>query len=135
MVKGKGTRQIILNFLVYHVQNENGDGFLSLDYGLREFGIRGAKDRLAYYRRFVYEKGGLVKPEEGKGKSIDLKSIERFRYRTWCFTDSSIIGTKDVVSRFYHLFKDHFSSKHEKRPIRIQGLAAVYSLKRLSEMI
>ena len=121
--------------LGYHVQTENGDGFLSLDFGLREFGIRGEKDRLGYYRRFVYEKGGLVKPGEGKGKGIDLKSIERFQYRTRYFTDSGIIGTKDFVSRFYHLFKDHFSSKHEKHPIGIQGLDGIYSLKRLSETI
>ena len=56
-------------------------------------------------------------------------------YRTRYFTDSGIIGTKAFVSRFYHIFKDHFSSKHEKRPIGIQGLAGVYSLKRLSEAI
>ena len=121
--------------LGYHVQAENGDGFLSLDFGLGEFGMRSVKDRLGYYRRFVYEKGGVVTLEEGTGKVIDLKSVERFRYRTRYFTDSGIIGTKAFVSRFYHIFKDHFSSKHEKRPIGIQGLAGVYSLKRLSEAI
>ena len=36
------------------------DRFLSLDFGLREFAIKSAKDRLAHYRRFVYEKGGLI---------------------------------------------------------------------------
>jgi len=44
--------------LGYHVQTNNRDRFLSLDSGLREFAIKSAKDRLAYYRRFVYEGGG-----------------------------------------------------------------------------
>ena len=34
--------------------------FLSLDLGLREFGVKNEKDRLRYYREFVYEKGKVT---------------------------------------------------------------------------
>ena len=46
--------------LRYHVQTNNRDGFLSMDFGLREFAYKSEKTRLAHYRRFVYEKGGLL---------------------------------------------------------------------------
>ena len=48
---------------------------------------------------------------------------------------SGIIGSKVFVDWFYQEFKNHFSSKHEKKPKVIQGLEGVYSLKRLSEAI
>jgi len=66
---------------------------------------------------------------------IDLKAVERFRYRTRYFTDSGIIGTKGFVKRIYQQFKDNFTSKHEKRPKAINGLEGIFSLKRLSEAI
>ena len=44
-----------------------------------------------------------------------------------------IIGTNTFVSHIYEDFKDHFSSKHPKKPKVIQGLHGVFSLKRLSE--
>ena len=50
-----------------------------------------------------------------------MGKLDRFRYRTRYFADSGIIGTKDFVSRVYQGFKNHFSSKHEKRPKAIQG--------------
>ena len=97
--------------------------------------LEGAKVRLAHYRRFVYEKGGLIKEVEDRSKGLDLTGVNRFRYRTRYFTDSGIIGTKEFVSRVYQGFKDYYSSKHEKRPKPIQGLSGIYSLKRLSESI
>ena len=137
--------------LGYHAQTHNRDKFLSTDFGLREFALKGEKVRLAYYRRFVYEKGGLIEKAEDRSKgpneirydvtselhgaSLELSGVDRFRYRTRYFTDSGIIGTKEFVSRVYQGFKGHFSSKHEKRPRLIQGLNGVYSLKRLSESI
>ena len=137
--------------LGYHAQTHNRDKFLSTDFGLTEFvpseirctvtgelhgaGVKNAKARLAYYRRFVYEKGGLIKEVEDRSKGLELNGMDRFRYRTRYFTDSGIIGTKEFVSRFYQAFKGNFSSKHEKRPRLIQGLKGVYSLKRLSETI
>jgi len=151
--------------LGYHVQTRNRGRFLSTDFGLREFARKSANERLAYYRRFVYEKGGLIQEVEDRSKDpsemryavtnelhpngiknrnrfhragaagLELNSLDRFRYRTRYFTDSGIIGTKEFVSRVYQGFKDYFSSKHEKRPRLIQGLDGVYSLKRLSEAI
>jgi len=117
------------------VQTNNADGFLSLDFGLAEFGVRKAGDRLRYYRQFVYEKGGITTKGTEKVKGIDLGAVERFRYRTRYFTDSGIIGTKDFVDRLYLQFKSYFSSKHEKRPKSIRGVEGVFSLKRLSEAI
>jgi len=121
--------------LGYHAQTHNRDRFLSTDFGLREFAVKSSKARLAYYRRFVYEKGGLIREAEDRSKGLELNGADRFRYRTRYFTDSGIIGTKEFVSRFYQAFKGNFSSKHEKRPRLIQGLDGLYSLKRLSETI
>jgi hypothetical protein len=49
----------------YHIQSNNKDDFLSLDFGLREFGVLGAKERLRRYRRFLYETGAAI--DKGKG--------------------------------------------------------------------
>jgi len=119
--------------LGYHAQTQNRDRFLSTDFGLREFAHTNARARLAFYRRFVYEKGGLIPEVEDRSKGLELSNVDRFRFRTRYFTDSGIIGTREFVSRVYQGFKGHFSSKHEKRPRLIQGLDGVYSLKRLSE--
>ena len=121
--------------LGYHVQSHNADGFLSLDFGLREYGMSDNKDRLGYYRGFVYQKGGITEKGDVGVRGVDLKTVERFRYRTRYFTDSGVIGTKEFVERIYQRFKGNFSSKHEKRPKVIHGLEGVFSLKRLSETI
>ena len=121
--------------LGYHVQTNNRDDFLSMDFGLKEFGLMNKKDRLSHYRRFVYEKGGLTRHGAERRKGIELKAVERFRYRSRYFTDSGIIGTKVFVEKVYRQFKGHFSSKHEKRPKDIRGLEGIFSLKRLSEAI
>ena len=129
----------------YHVQARNKSGFLSLDFGLKEFGVKEKRERLKYYRKFMYEKGGVeirdrrpgIRDQEKEGekkiKNYEISAIDRFRYRTRYFTDSGIIGSKAFVDRVYQQFKDNFTSKHEKRPKAIQGLDGMYSLKRLSE--
>jgi len=137
--------------LGYHVQTNNRDRFLSTDFGLREFApekcaalshvnftgqaLKGVKERLAHYRRFVYEKAGLLTEAPNLQEGLELSNMDRFRYRTRYFTDSGIIGSKEFVSRTYQDFKGYFSSKHEKRPKAVQGLDGVFSLKRLSESI
>ena len=68
-------------------------------------------------------------------RGVDIDKVERFRHRTRYFTDSGIIGTKDLVARLYQSFKEHFSSRHEKRPKLVSGLDGIFSLKRLSEVI
>ncbi len=114
--------------LAYHVQADNKDEFLSLDFGLREFGVNDEKKRLRYYRRFVYEKGSLRAVKKERQKGFELSGVDRFKYRTRYFTDSGIIGTKAFVTRLYQTFKDHFSSKHEKRPkvIKRLGICTTY---------
>jgi REP element-mobilizing transposase RayT len=119
--------------LGYHVQTRNKEGFLSLDFGVAEFGVKPNQDRFKYYRKYVYEKAGLVKDQEQKG--YDLNAIDRFKYRTRYFSDSGIIGSKDFVSRIYQEFKSYFGSHREKEPRTIRGLEGVYSLKRLSESV
>ncbi len=121
--------------LGYHAQTGNWDGFLSTDFGLREFAVKGRKERLAHYRRFLYEKGGLLEEPADLNQGLELSYVDRFRYRTRYFPDSGIIGTKEFVSRVYQEFKGYFSSRHEKRPKPVSGLDGVYSLKRLSECI
>jgi len=121
--------------LGYHLQRKNEKEFLSLDFGLMEFGVKDKTERLRYYRRFVYEKGRVEGIEKERKKGFEMTDVDRFRCRTRYFTDSGIIGSKVFVDRLYRQFKDHFSSKHEKRPKTIQGLEGVYSLKRLSEAI
>ena len=121
--------------LGYHVQTGNKDEFLSLDFGLKEFGVKDAGDRLRFYREFVYEKGSIEGLDKEKDRGFEMGSLDRFRYRTRYFTESGIIGTKSFVQRYYKVFKHHFFSRHEKRPRTIKGLEGIYSLKRLSEGI
>jgi hypothetical protein len=137
--------------LGYHMQTGNKDNFLSLDFGLKEFGpsgirsavtsefhgasVKSGKESLRIYRRFVHGKGSLNFNEIERSTDFEIGAIEKFKYRSRYFTDSGIIGTKSFVSRHYQTFKHHFASKHEKRPKIISGLDGVYSLKRLSETI
>ena len=41
------------------MQSGNKDGFLSMDFGLKEFGLKDESERLRLYREFVYGKSGL----------------------------------------------------------------------------
>jgi hypothetical protein len=136
------------NSLGYHVQTNNQDDFLSIDFGLKEFNVQSKKERIRRYRRYVYEAGSLNQPEKGNTKAIkdnvlekerrrgfELSKSDRFRYRTRYFTDSGIIGSKEFVAVNYQRFKNLFNSKHEKKPKAIKGLDGLYSLKRLSEAV
>lgn len=127
----------------YHVQTGNRDEFLSLDFGLEEFGVMDAGERLRRYRRFVYEVGAIdygkgvqIDPrvlEKEREKAFDMDRITRFKYRTRYFTDSGIIGTKEFVATHYQRFKHLFQSRRDKVPRRVNGLWDIYSLKRLTE--
>jgi putative transposase len=134
------------NSLGYHIQNDNKDNFLSLDFGLKEFGVLNAEERLTLYRRYVYEAGAVdcseivsrkiieeAVVEKERKKEFKISRVDRFRYRTRYFTDSGIIGTKEFVSINYKRFKDVFMSKKEKVPKSVAGLDGIYSMKRLAE--
>ena len=119
--------------LGYHVRTKNDEDFLSLDFGLGEFGVKTDIERLRTYRGYVYEKGCISGIEKERDKGFEIGSVNRVRYRTRYFTDSGVIGTKAFVCKCYQVFKHHFSSKHEKIPRAIKGLDGIYSLKRLSD--
>ena len=130
------------NSIGYHIQSGNCDDFLSLDFGMKEFNISDAGERLRRYRRFLYEKGSREKLagmqidagtlQKEKARGFKLKRTDRFIHRTRYFTDSGIIGTRAFVQRHYRKFKHHFTSK-EKIPKPIAGLEGIYSLKKLTE--
>ena len=132
----------------YHIQTDNNDGFLSTDFGLKEFNVSGEKERIRRYRRYLYKAGAIDRPDKGKSRVIDpqilykekkkgfkLSAASRLRYRTRYFTDSGIIGSKEFVSNHYQRFKHLFMPRNEKKPKPINGLSGIYSLKRLSEVI
>jgi REP-associated tyrosine transposase len=134
------------NSLGYHIQTGNRKNFLSLDFGLKEFGVLDAEERLRGYRRYVYEAGAVDRSEYGhrkiikevvaqkeRKKAFKISRVDRFRYRTRYFSDSGIIGTKEFVFCNYKRFKHIFMSKREKIPKLVAGLDGVYSLKRLAE--
>ncbi len=112
------------NSLGYHEQRGNSDGFLSHDFGLVGQENISPRERLRRYRQFVYEVGSL---QTTKGKSID-----RFLARTRYFTDSGIIGSREFVRKLWHQLKTD-EDNPDKPPIRIAGIAGLYSLKRLRE--
>ena len=137
------------NSIGYHIQTNNEDDFLSLDFGLKEFGVMDDKERLRQYRKFLYETGAVkVKIESQKERKnaietsivekerkmgFQLSRIKRFKYRTRYFTDSGIIGSKAFVQGTYQKVKQTFQAKRDKIPKPISGLAGMYSLKRLTE--
>ena len=132
--------------LGYHIQTGNKDNLLSLDFGLKEFGVMNSKERLRHYRKYVYEAGALDRTNSDMAKVIDtdiiekerqkdyeISRIDRFMYRSRYFSDSGIIGTKGFVYRNYRRFKGKFISKREKIPKPVAGLDGIFSLKRLVE--
>jgi hypothetical protein len=109
--------------------------FLSLDFGLREFGVKSSEERLRIYRGYVHGKGVSDAQEKQDDVSFKIGAIEKFKYRSRYFSDSGIIGTKAFVARHYQTFKHLFSSTHEKQPKTIRGMEGIYSLKRLSQAL
>ena len=97
----------------YHVQRDNQDGLLSVDFGLAEFGpsemrsavtseLHGVNDknveqRLNHYRKFLYEKGEISDIAKEQARDYKLNEFDKFRYRTRYFIDSGIIGSREFV--------------------------------------
>jgi len=126
----------------HHVQTENQDSFLSLDFGLVEFGVENSQ-RLRKYRDYLYHAGAVKKRgkahisktilEKKNEESFEMDRIRRFRYRTRYFTDSGIIGTKAFVLATYEEFKDRLYTSRERVPRRVKGVDGMYSMKRLTD--
>ena len=134
------------NSLGYHLQTGNKQNFLSVDFGLKEFGVKDPNEIIRRYRKYVYEAGAVERPDKPGSKIIDKKLLakeqkkgfkvtrtDRFRNQTRYFSDSGIIGSKSFVTRHYRMFKDRFKTKKEKLPKPISGLDGIFALKRLSE--
>ena len=131
------------NSIGYHIQTKNKDDFLSLDFGLRQYGAMDDRERLRRYRRFLYETGAMDKEkrvqidaeivEKERKNDFELTRTRRFLYRTRYFTDSGIIGGKAFVSDTYQKTKQKFQAKRDKIPKPVSGLSGIYSLKRLTE--
>jgi len=114
--------------LAFHVQTKNREGWLSMDFGLEESGVRTAAERLCEYRAFVRERGGIDLPE---AKARDLSSLDRFRYRTRYFSESAIIGSKAFVNDCYRRrrLRKPGSQGRPKEATAIEGLPGIYALK------
>ena len=115
--------------LGYHLQTNNKNDLLSLDFGLREFGVKGAALRLAHYRAYVHDKGGIGTRDNTRPIPVNQK--DRFRSRCRYFIDGGVIGSKEFVDRIYGQFKDIIYSSNDKRPQQISGITTIYSLTRL----
>ena len=132
------------NSLGYHAQTGNGEDFLSLDFGVAEFGEKDADERLRLYRRFVYEAGAVDHPNKPNAKKIRKNVLrkarkknfkptrmERFLVRTRYFSDSGVIGSKAFVAESYLTFQDLFQNPGRRRPKPVHGIEGVFSLKQL----
>ncbi len=121
--------------LGYLLQTGNNNNFLSLEFGVQGEEKLDLQERIERYRCFVYEVGSL---ETDKGKSINeeilkkerkkkfkVTKVDCFKYRTWYFTDSGVIGSKKFVFENYQRFKELFDSKREKVPKPVKGLNGV----------
>ena len=96
----------------HHVQAGKKDNFLSLDFGLKEFGEMNDSERFRRYRWFLYEAAAIDKGngaiigekilDSERAKNFNLTRARRFLYRTRYLTDSGIIGTKNFVRHTYN---------------------------------
>lgn len=112
--------------LAFHVQTNNRGGWLSMDFGLEDFGGRSRAERLSEYRTFVREKGGI---DLSEATARDLTSLDRFRYRSRYFSESAVIGTKSFVNNCYHRFRKPASQGRTKEATAIDGLPGIYAMK------
>ena len=131
------------NTLGYHTGTGNTDGFLSTDFGMKEWNESDPAEIVRKYREFVYETGAV---DTGKGMVMNsalvqaermrrflLTRAERFKYRTRYFTDSGIIGSKAFVQEVFDGVKHLLGSKDERQFTPVAGVKGVYSMKRLKK--
>ena len=60
-----------------YIQTGNKDDFLSLDFGLKEFGVLDAEERIKPYRRYAYEAGALDRSGKPGAGVIDKNVLEK----------------------------------------------------------
>ena len=111
------------------INSTNERGYLC--HALRECSCKKSQpaspaERLAQYRAFVREKGGVDLPES---PARDLSSLDRFRYRTRYFSESAVIGTKCFVNKCYQRFRKHSPQGRQREATAIEGLPGIYAMK------
>jgi len=73
------------NSLGYHIQTGNKDNSLSLDFGIKEFGVHDAEARLKRYRQDIYEAGALDRSGKPSAGIIDDLILEKERKNDFKF--------------------------------------------------
>ncbi|WP_027183068.1 transposase [Desulfovibrio inopinatus] len=126
----------------YHLQTDNYDDFLSLDFGLTDWDIDDIVERRRLYREFLYETGILESPkgrslqadlaERARQSDYEYTRADRFLLRSRWFTDSGIIGSKSFIRSIAK--KLRLPGAKTRSPKNISGLD-MYSLKRLAESL
>ncbi|WP_027184607.1 transposase [Desulfovibrio inopinatus] len=126
----------------YHLQTNNRDTLLSLDYGLVDWNFDDSTERQRHYRQYLYEVGecssdtdASIDPEIAeRARQADYTYTlhDRLRLRTRWFTDAGIIGSKSFVSRIARELG--LPGADTRMPKHVSGLE-IYSLRRLSEKL
>jgi putative transposase len=89
------------NSLGYHIQTKNNNGFLSTDFGLKEFNIASEQEWVRRYRQYVYETGAIQTSDKAHA---DLHSSSTFvglvddssKYST-CTSASASPGRRGII--------------------------------------
>jgi hypothetical protein len=84
--------------LGYHVQTNNQENMLSMDFGMKEWGEYDPAAVLRAYRQFVYETGAV---DTGKGKPMDAEVVARER--------KAHMGTGSLLKKFRPCVIQHSS--------------------------
>jgi len=98
VVRGSDLKPLGWSSIGYHFQRDNAGSFLSLDFGLAEFGDKNVDQRLSHYRKFLYQKGEIPEIAKEQARDFKLNEFDKFRYRTRYFIDSGIIGSREFVN-------------------------------------
>ncbi len=125
--------------LAYHLGTGNRDNFLSTDLGMAAFTNRGYQERIALYRAYVYEKGGLTNGSVGvisqevltEERKKEYRPTRRdvFRYRIRYFTDGLIIGSRNFVRETAEKIREVLGLKRERRPRKVGPVEGLYSFR------
>ena len=123
----------------YVARTGNKDGFLSLDFGLKQYEIDDVEERFRMYREYVYEHGCQ---ESTKGASINEETVvkerkkkfkftpaDRLLYRTRYLTEGVFLGSSQFVKEQFQRFKDKLKIEKERQPHKISGFEDIYSFR------
>ena len=125
--------------LAYHLGAGNKGEFLSTDLGVAAYTNKGYRERIALYREYVYEKGGITDGsvgaipeevlEEEREKGYRLTRKEVFRYRVRYFTEGLIIGSRNFVRETAEKVRELLKLKRERRPRKVGPVEGLYSFR------